>query len=283
MTHKPFSRHSLESCTLKLNRWKPFFLSAESQKSDSPSRDPTSSSSITTNKQKPKAPDGLVNLPTKKQCLSDRPMNPQTSISKNMEFVEFASPTTLIDTNDSNQQSKKMVVGFRHPWKRRRRGSRSASGRSSGDRSRTAVAAASASDFPIWAGTDSSGELFFNCDQNWVSDDSKGSGRKEGKDVVGGGENVCSSSYQLQGVVDSQNNESGYVSEPGYRGDVEYGYGDELDEEEDDSRILFWGDSGAADMEVEERMEDVGANAFSEQKSHHRCRRKKHEYRMVVS
>ncbi|CAN6467737.1 unnamed protein product [Victoria cruziana] len=210
-------------------------------------------------------------------------MSPHTSISKNSEFVEIASPTTLMDSNDPNQQSKKIMGGFRHPWKRRRRGSRSASGRSSGDRSRTAVAAASASDFPIWAGTDSSGELFFNCDHSWVSDDSKGSGRRDGKDFVGGGETFCSSSSQLQGAVDSHNNESGYVSEPGYRGDVEFGYGDELDEEEDDSRILFWGDSGAGDMEIEERMEDVGANSFSEQKNHHRCRRKKHECRMVVS
>ena len=36
--------------------------------------------------------------------------------------------------------------------------------------------------------------------------------------------------------------DSGYGSEPGYRGDVELGYGDEIDEEEEDGRQqLFWG------------------------------------------
>lgn len=37
--------------------------------------------------------------------------------------------------------------------------------------------------------------------------------------------------------------ESGYGSEPGYRGDVELGYGDEIDEEEEDGRqqVFFWG------------------------------------------
>jgi hypothetical protein len=36
--------------------------------------------------------------------------------------------------------------------------------------------------------------------------------------------------------------ESGYGSEPGYRGDVELGYGDEFDEEEEDGKQqLFWG------------------------------------------
>ena len=36
--------------------------------------------------------------------------------------------------------------------------------------------------------------------------------------------------------------DSGYGSEPGYRGDVELGYGDEIDEEEEDGKQqLFWG------------------------------------------
>ena len=36
-------------------------------------------------------------------------------------------------------------------------------------------------------------------------------------------------------------NESGYESEPGYRGDVELCYGDEYDDEEEDVKLLFWG------------------------------------------
>ncbi|KAF2596258.1 hypothetical protein F2Q68_00010276 [Brassica cretica] len=35
-------------------------------------------------------------------------------------------------------------------------------------------------------------------------------------------------------------NKSGYGSEPGYRGDVEFGYGDEYDDEEEDVKLLFW-------------------------------------------
>jgi hypothetical protein len=38
--------------------------------------------------------------------------------------------------------------------------------------------------------------------------------------------------------------DSGYGSEPGYRGDVELGYGDEIDEEEEEEdgrQQLFWG------------------------------------------
>uniref|UniRef100_A0A0D3AYG3 Uncharacterized protein n=1 Tax=Brassica oleracea var. oleracea TaxID=109376 RepID=A0A0D3AYG3_BRAOL len=42
--------------------------------------------------------------------------------------------------------------------------------------------------------------------------------------------------------VDPMGNESGYGSEPGYRGDVELGYGDEYDDEEEDVKLLFWGD-----------------------------------------
>ncbi|KAL0748630.1 hypothetical protein Bca101_030632 [Brassica carinata] len=43
--------------------------------------------------------------------------------------------------------------------------------------------------------------------------------------------------------VDPMGNESGYESEPGYRGDVELGYGDEYDDEEEDMKLLFWGDA----------------------------------------
>lgn len=128
--------------------------------------------------------------------------------------------------------------------KRRRRGSRSVSGRSS-DRSGTrrccSVGAASAahgtcSDFPVAMGTDSSGELFVNGDGNWGSDASEAKNsmkdREEKENLLGLG---------VFGNLDCQGNESGYGSEPGYRGDAEFGYGDELDEEEDDPRLLFWG------------------------------------------
>ncbi|KAF2586852.1 hypothetical protein F2Q70_00034994 [Brassica cretica] len=43
--------------------------------------------------------------------------------------------------------------------------------------------------------------------------------------------------------VDPMRNESGYGSEPGYIGDVELGYGDEYDDEEEDVKLLFWGAS----------------------------------------
>lgn len=89
-------------------------------------------------------------------------------------------------------------------------------------------------------GTDSSGELFGNGDANWSSDvsDAKhsrdgGSGEKE-KENVGIG-------FGVSGCSDANGNESGYGSEPGYRGDAEFGYGDEFDEEEDDHRLFFWG------------------------------------------
>ncbi|CAN6912623.1 unnamed protein product, partial [Brassica oleracea] len=44
--------------------------------------------------------------------------------------------------------------------------------------------------------------------------------------------------------VDPMGNKSGYGSgsEPGYIGDVELGYGDEYDDEEEDVKLLFWGD-----------------------------------------
>lgn len=142
------------------------------------------------------------------------------------------------------------------------------SGGRSSDKSGTRRLSVGAS--AAYAGTDSSGELFVNGDANWSSDVSEakkdGSGEKE---VLGNG------SWQ---IVDAQGNESGYGSEPGYRGDAEFGYGDEFDEEDDDGRLLFWGERfGDTDC----TMGIVGDNNFSEQKSHHRCRRKKHEWRMV--
>uniref|UniRef100_A0A803L9U3 Uncharacterized protein n=1 Tax=Chenopodium quinoa TaxID=63459 RepID=A0A803L9U3_CHEQI len=142
--------------------------------------------------------------------------------------------------------------------RRRRGGSRSVSGRSS-DRSGTrngrgcsvgATATATCSDFMVAAGgTDSSGELFVN-----------------------GGASGNANGWASDG------SESGYGSEPGYRGDAEFGYGDEIDDEEEDTRLLLWGERfGGTKLEM------VGENTFSEQKVHHRGRRKKHDWRMMAS
>lgn len=136
--------------------------------------------------------------------------------------------------------------------KRRRRGSRSVSGRSS-DRSGTrrccSVGASAAhgtcSDFPLAVGTDSSGELFVNGDANWASDvsEAKNSSRREREREREDKENLgVGVGFGQFGNFDAQGNESGYGSEPGYRGDAEFGYEDELDEEEEDARLLFWGD-----------------------------------------
>ncbi|KAK9146955.1 hypothetical protein Sjap_006858 [Stephania japonica] len=158
----------------------------------------------------------------------------------------------------------------------------SVSGRSS-DRSGTrrccSVGAGTCSDFPVAAaGTDSSGELFVsNGDPNWSSDVSEArNSRRERRDSVGEKESLGSGNWVGSNGVECQGNESGYGSEPGYRGDVEFGYGDEFDEEEDDGRVLFWGERiGDTDC----KMEIVGESQFSEQKTHHRGRRKKHDCR----
>lgn len=99
--------------------------------------------------------------------------------------------------------------------------------------------------------TDSSGELFVNGDSNWGSDVSEARNSRKERDGGGGGGSGVSGNgdkenlglgFGLIGGFDAQGNESGYGSEPGYRGDAEFGYGDEFDEEEDDPRLLFWGD-----------------------------------------
>ncbi|XP_058770281.1 uncharacterized protein LOC131643928 [Vicia villosa] len=243
MSHKP----SIDSCVLHLRNWKPFHL--------------------------PQITDTSLNN-NKRPCLSDR-----TTASVSLDL----SKLTLADEDNRpiNRTGSYRLVAR----KRRRRGSRSVSGRSS-DRSATrrccSVGASAAygtcSDFPVAMGTDSSGELFGNGDANWASDVSEaknsrdcGSGEKEKENVgVGFGVNGCS---------DANGNESGYGSEPGYRGDAEFGYGDEFDEEEDDHRVLFWGNQlgGGADS----KMEMVGENTLLDQKSHHRCRRRKNDCRMI--
>ncbi|XP_050236673.1 uncharacterized protein LOC126686588 isoform X2 [Mercurialis annua] len=263
------SRHSIDSCTYQLHSWRPFHL--QTLDSDPP---------------KPYSPTATRHSHTlpKRPCLSDR------TTSFPVDSIDFSKLSIIDDdrpipptASPYNRSSFRLIAR-----KRRRRGSRSVSGRSS-DRSGTrrccSVGASAAhgtcSDFPVAVGTDSSGELFGNGDSNWGSDasEAKNSVRKdrdkdrEDKENLGGG-------YVQIGSFENQGNESGYGSEPGYRGDAEFGYEDEIDEEEDDARLLFWGDQ----FEIEDaKMEMVGENTFSDQKAHHRCRRKKHDSRMVDS
>ncbi|CAL5437232.1 unnamed protein product [Camellia sinensis] len=67
-----------------------------------------------------------------------------------------------------------------------------------------------------------------------------------------------SSGFGQSGNFDCLGNESGYGSEPGYRGDAEFGYGDEFDEEEDDHRVLFWGEK------IEESINKVCLEGFGD-------------------
>lgn len=119
-----------------------------------------------------------------------------------------------------------------------------------------------------------------NGDANWASDVSEAAknSRKERDGGGGGGgerENLTTGFGHI-GNLDGLGNESGYGSEPGYRGDAEFGYGDELDEEEDDHRLMFWGEKFEG---TDSNMEMVGENTL--QKTHHRGRRKKHDVRMI--
>lgn len=276
-SHKPIdSRHSIDSCAFQLHNWRPFHLQNPLDSSDStkPSYSPSNG------------------VHTKRPCLSDR----ATSFSIIDAAAIDVSKLSLFDDDDVIKPMTAATAphnrgGYRLiARKRRRRGSRSVSGRSS-DRSGTrrccSVGASAAygtcSDFPVAVGTDSSGELFGNGEANWASDVSEaknsrrerdngnGSGEKENSGVGFGGQLGC---LDAQGL----GNESGYGSEPGYRGDAEFGYGDEFDEEEEDAKLLFWGNHFG---DVDSKMEMVGENTFTDQKSHHRCRRKKHDCRMV--
>ncbi|XAR58439.1 hypothetical protein NMG60_11013827 [Bertholletia excelsa] len=250
-------RHrAIESCTFQLHCWRPFQLAPKTLDSDSSKRS--------------------NGVQSKRPCLSDR----TTSFS--IDAIDLSKLSLFDDENLSKKGSLQWIAR-----KRRRRGSRSVSGRSS-DRSGTrrrccsvgaSAAYATCSDFPAApAGTDSSGELFLNGDSNWGSDMSEaGKSSRRERDGYGERENLAAGLGQF-GNFDIQGNESGYGSEPGYRGDAEFGYGDEVDEEEDDPRLLFWGEKiGGA----ESKMDIVGENAL--QKAHHRCRRKKHDVRMVDS
>ncbi|CAA3000014.1 Hypothetical predicted protein [Olea europaea subsp. europaea] len=260
------SRHPVESCAFQLQTWRPFQLPT-GKTLESDSAKPNSGGT------------GYTGLQGKRPCWSDR----TTSFS--IGAVLDMSKLSLFDDDRPLTAAHKRLFAR----KRRRRGSRSLSGRSSdrsGTRRRccsvgTSRAYGTASDHPMVAGgTDSSGELFVNGggDANWASDVSEvaRNPRRERESNGSGERENVTSGYGQSGNFDSHGNESGYGSEPGYRGDVELGYDDEVDEEEDDSRLLFWGeefgDSGS-------KTERVGQNSL--QKAHHRCRRKKHDLRMV--
>ncbi|XP_023528924.1 uncharacterized protein LOC111791698 [Cucurbita pepo subsp. pepo] len=263
------SRESIHSCTLKLHGWRPFQL-PKALDSDAHTSAPTSAKPYYSSS----------GLHTKRPCLSDR------TTSFNIDAIDMSGLSLIDDDKPSitaggsySRPSFQLIARKR----RRRRGSRSVSGRStdrSGTRRCCSVGASAAhgtcSDFPMAVGTDSSGELFVNGDANWSSDvsEAKNSRRREReeKDQLGSGFGSSN------GGFDAQGNESGYGSEPGYRGDGEFGYGDEIDEEDEDARLLLWGERLG-----DSRVEIVGENTFTDQKSHHRCRRKKHECGMVDS
>nr|GMD47290.1 LIM domain-containing protein [Ipomoea batatas] len=139
--------------------------------------------------------------------------------SLNVEFPEIlTSPTNNPDRSlfdeDRSLSAHKQDRGIL--WiarKRRRRGPRSISGRSS-DRSGTrlrccsvgaSAACGTCSDFPMAPGTDSSGELFVNGDVNWAFD-------------------VSEAARNLRRERDG--------------GSAKSYLGDEFDEEEEDQRLL---------------------------------------------
>ncbi|KAJ0243265.1 LYR motif protein [Hirschfeldia incana] len=253
--HLESSRNTIESCTLQLLSWRPFHRSKTLETSEQPQSQSPYGSSVSS---------------TKRPCFSDRST---TSFS-----IEAMSRLSLADedkhlsaSNHSTKGSFRLVAR-----KRRRRNSRSVSGRSS-DRSGTLRccsigAHGTCSDFPFAVGTDSSGELF--SEANWASDVSEA--RRSRRDS--GGEKEAASGFGFAvGVVDPMGNESGYGSEPGYRGDVEFGYGDEYDDEEEDVKPLFWGDRDST-------MEMSGNTKFSDSKPQFRCRRRRqHDYKTVDS
>ncbi|XP_058082908.1 uncharacterized protein LOC131230905 [Magnolia sinica] len=270
------SRNALESCTFQLHSWNPFHLQTLPKALES---------------------DLYINsrnaLRNKKPCLSDRATTPNPAVDLDLSKLTLADEDRPAVPRQPKRENLRWIAR-----KRRRRGSRSVSGRSS-DRSGTrrccsvgacggaSGAYATCSDFPVLVGTDSSGELFVNGggDASWGSDvsEARNSRQNGGRDAGGGGERENSGGGNGGGgpsqgwVLEIPGNESGYGSEPGYRGDAEFGYGDEFDEEEDDGRVLFWGDR----LGETDRMDIVGGSTFSEQKTHHRCRRKKHDWRMV--
>ncbi|KAJ7969757.1 LYR motif-containing protein 7 isoform 2 [Quillaja saponaria] len=270
------SGHTVDTFTLQLHSWRPFQLQGTPTKTlDSEYHLSSNSRSYCYSSN---------DIHAKRPCLSDRTTAVFSIDAIDMSRLSLIDDDKPIVTGHYKSGSFRLIAR-----KRRRRGSRSVSGRSS-DRSGTrrccsagtSVAYGTCSDFPVAMGTDSSGELFGNGDASWASDVSEAKNSRRDRDRDGGSaekENL-GVGFGVIGGADAQGNESGYGSEQGYRGDAEFGYGDDLDEEEDDSRLLFWGDQFG---DTNSKMEMVGENSLLDPKSHHRCRRKKHDCRMADS
>lgn len=229
------SRHSIDSCTFRLHSWKPF----QPHQTTPISKILDASDPVNSRSSYCYSSNGVY---SKRPCLSDR----ATSFS--IDTIDM-SRLSLMDEDRSISASHRNGGSYRiFARKRRRRGSRSVSGRSSeqsGTRRCCSVGASAAygtcSDIPVAVGTDSSGELFVNGNANWASDVSDGKNSRRDRDGEIGVKDNLGSGFGSMGGLDTQGNESGYGSEPGYRGDAEFGYGDDFDEEEDDARLLFWG------------------------------------------
>lgn len=228
MSHKTLdSRNSIDSCTFQLHSWRPFHLQSP-EPPDPPKPYYYSSSSNAFHSHHALA---------KRPCLSDR------ATSFPIDSIDMSKLSLVDDDKPIRCKQGSLHLVAR---KRRRRGSRSVSGRSS-DRSVTrrccSVGASAAygtcSDLAVAMGTDSSGELFGNGDANWSSDVSEAKNSlRDREEKENSGVGIGLGQF---GNLDAQGIESGYGSEPGYRGDAEFGYGDEVDEEEEDTRLLFWG------------------------------------------
>lgn len=152
---------------------------------------------------------------------------------------------------------------------------------------------ATCSDIPM-PGTDSSGELFFHGEGSGIGWDpelsSSGdvvSHRRDGID-----------SYNAWFATETQSLESGYSSEPGYRGDGELGYGDdgvpdEQDEEEKSPLQLSpWRDNATKVLRSNGKPENISGpetldedctcerTALSDLKMQHRLRRRRQDGRL---
>ncbi|GAB4841122.1 hypothetical protein Ancab_021865 [Ancistrocladus abbreviatus] len=249
------SRHSIDSCTFQLHSWKPFTNLSSPNPNHQHPKTLDSDSYISNSNPKPKPT--TAGIQTKRPCLSDR----ATSFSLAIDSIDLSKLSLFDDEKAFTAAPQKREKFGWMARKRRRRGSRSVSGRSS-DRSGTrngrccsVGATATCSDFMVaTGGTDSSGELFGSGnghgygygngngsgDVNWGSDVSDARNtRRERREGGGIGERDFSGSGF---GFDAQWSEPGYGSEPGYRGDAEFGYGDEVDEEEEDARFLLWGE-----------------------------------------
>ncbi|KAJ4776003.1 LYR motif-containing protein 7 isoform 2 [Rhynchospora pubera] len=221
-------------------------------------------------------------FPTKKPCRSDRSTAPDLSCLTLREDPNLPASASASATSRPREDPFFLQDGYKR-WfarKRRRRGSRSVSGRSS-DRSTTHVTPLTCTAATC---SDSSGELM-----SWGSDVSevripRHRDHNSALSFAAEKDGAASASASASGLVGAAGlgqekdllpgNESGYGSEPGYRGDGEFGYGDEFDEEDefDVRHLLFWGDHRIRDG-YQRGME--GKNKIGELKSHHRNRRKK--------